>query len=901
MLKVKDLRDSFIKFFEERNHKIVPSSSLIPKDDPTLLFTTAGMVQFKPMFAGAVKPDYIRAATVQKCLRTSDLENVGKTKRHCTFFEMLGNFSFGDYFKKEAIEYAWDYSTKIIKFPEEQIWISIYEDDSEAAALWHKHIGVPEKKIIRLGKKDNFWGPAGDSGACGPCSELYLDRGAEFGCGKESCRPGCDCERFLEYWNLVFNQFYQDETGKQTPLKQVGIDTGMGLERLATLVQGVDSIYHTDELKALVEFICRETGAKYNGDNISAINVMVEHLRTLTFAIADGAYPSNEGRGYVLRRILRRALRFERQIGIKEPFLYRMVDPLVAIMDAYYPETKTAAKNIKAVIEGEENRFLETLDNGMDRLDEILSVGGSQTLGGLKMKGSISQTHPPDLAKSSQKEISGNDAFLLYDTYGFPLEMTIEIAGEKGFGVNIEDFKKEMEKQRERGKSSWKSGGSSPAFGAGFDSIAKNLKDTVFKGYDHDRLESEIQFLLTDDGQVKSISAGGKGKIITAETPFYGESGGQIGDTGRITAKTGAEFRVDDTQRFNKAFIHIGEVIKGEIKSGDSVNIEIDTVRRNLIRANHTATHLLQAALRRVLGDHVHQAGSLVEPSRFRFDFSHFSGLSSAEIDEIENIVNEKIWEALPVKTEIMNIKEAVKSGALAVFDEKYEDTVRVVSAGDFSKELCGGTHVDNTAKIGVLKIIREGSPGAGLRRIEGITLKGVFERFKFQENMLKEIGQELNIPEAEYSKRVKDISERLSKLEKELDKFKTKNLISDLDFIVKKAVDINGVRFISHEFSNVNIDELRKMSDSIKSTGTESVVCFGSALGEKALLLCSATNSAVSNKGVDCGAIIKEISKHVGGSGGGRKDMAQAGGKNPDGINKALVEALNVAKKMIK
>lgn len=875
MLKVKDLRESFLNFFEERDHRIVPSSSLIPKDDPTLLFTTAGMVQFKPMFAGTVSLEYTRAATVQKCLRTSDLENVGRTKRHCTFFEMLGNFSFGDYFKKEAIEFSWDYSTGIIEFPKDDIWISIYKDDDEAFELWHKHIGVPENKIVRLGREDNFWGPAGDTGACGPCSELYLDRGPEFGCGSKSCKPGCDCERFLEYWNLVFNQFYKDENENYLPLKQVGIDTGMGLERLATLVQSVDSIYQTDELYSLVEFVCNKAGVKYEGDNITPINVMVEHLRALTFAIADGAYPSNEGRGYVLRRILRRGLRFERLIGITDPFLYTMVDPLISIMKKYYPETEKAAKNIKGVIEGEEKRFLETLENGMDRLAEIIKYN----------------------KKNNLKEISGNDAFVLYDTYGFPLEMTVEIAAEEGYKIKIDEFDAEMEKQRERGKQSWKSGES--GLERAFEEAAREAGDTVFKGYDDDEARSKIRVLISNNEISGSLDEGNRGCIITEETPFYGEAGGQIGDTGKIYSGSGSLFTVEDTQRFNKTFIHIGIVEKGSFKKGESVKMEIDSLRRNLIRANHTATHLLQAALINRLGDHVHQAGSLVEPARFRFDFSHFSALSPEDIEHIERTVNEKIWEANPVKTEIMNIDEATAGGAIAVFDEKYEETVRVVSVPGFSKELCGGTHVDNTAKIGGLRILREGSPGAGMRRIEAITSKEIYERLKFQDRILGEIGEELNTTEGEFVKKIRDTVAKLSKLEKEFEKIKTRNILSDVESIMKDAITADGVKIIVRQFDGVDANEIRKISDSVRSKEQCSVVGFGSKVDGKAILLFAATAKAV-EKGVKCGAVVKEVSQYVDGKGGGRDDMAQAGGKSPYGIERALNEAVEIIKKMV-
>ncbi len=872
---IKDLRNSFIEFFKERDHRIVPSSSLIPKDDPTLLFTTAGMVQFKPMFAGTVKLEYTRAASIQKCFRTSDLERVGKTKRHCTFFEMLGNFSFGDYFKKEAIEYAWDYSTKVIGFPKNDIWVSIYQLDDEAFDIWKTHIGVSEKKIVRLGKEDNFWGPAGDSGACGPCSELYLDRGPAFGCGSPDCKPGCDCERFLEYWNLVFNQFFQDIDGNQRPLPRTGIDTGMGLERLATLVQKVDSIYDTDELKRMVEFVINKSGVEYSGKAIASINTMVEHTRALTFAIADGAYPSNEGRGYVLRRLIRRALRFARIIGIHEPFLFSMVDPLASIMGDHYPEIKTAAPNVKNILEGEEKRFLETLENGMDRLNETIAT----------------------LRKSGNTVISGYDAFILHDTFGFPLEMTMEIAGEEGMTVDTAGFEMEMAAQRERGKKSWK--GTDTSREKLFDALHQNAGTTEFLGYEHESTDSEIIALSSQSEMTTHLSEGDEGMIVTAKTAFYGESGGQVGDTGRIISADASVFEVYDTRKVGGTIIHLGKVVQGAFAPGVKVRTEINVVRRNLIRANHTSTHLLNAALHRVLGNHVKQSGSVVDPSRLRFDFTHFSALSLEEIEEVERIVNEKVWEAHPVSTEIMDIEKAMQSGAFAVFDEKYEDTVRVVSVPGFSKELCGGTHVDNTGKIGVFKIIREASPGAGLRRIEAVTLKGLLDRYNSYNGIIAGLSKTLNITEDGLLKKSEELAAKVHALEKELEKIKFNNLASNVDSLIAKAVLKNGVKIIHKDMGNADIDELRKISDLIRAKEQNAAVLFGSRHEGKALLLFAATKKAV-EAGIDCGAIIKEASKLVGGGGGGRKEMAQAGGKEPEKLPEAILEAARIAELMI-
>ncbi len=876
MLKVMDLRTSFVDFFRERGHRIVPSSSLVPKDDPTLLFTTAGMVQFKPMFAGTVELEYTRASSVQKCLRTSDLENVGKTKRHLTFFEMLGNFSFGDYFKKEAMRYAWDFSTEVIGFPKEKIWATVYQDDDEALELWNKYIGIPEERIVRLGKADNFWGPAGDSGACGPCSELYLDRGEAFGCGSPDCRPGCDCERFLEFWNLVFNQFNQDINGNFHPLPRTGIDTGMGLERLATLVQGVDSVYETDEFRSLTDFISKESGLPYEGKNIIPMRVMAEHARSLTFAMSDGVYPSNEGRGYVLRRILRRGLRFSRLIGIKEPFLYRICDPIVETMGSFYPEIKEPLKNVKAVIESEEKRFLETIENGMDRLEEI-------------MKG---------LKHSGGKTISGRDMFVLYDTFGFPVEMTNEIAAEQGLATDLKGFEAEMNIQRERGKNSWK--GADTGLAKHFEAAARKCGDTSFKGYENETCKTQITGIFGRNGEISFMNAGDEGFLVLKETPFYGESGGQVGDHGKIFSDSGALFIVEDTKKLNKTFLHIGHVEQGSFREGDYVSAEIDIIRRNLIRANHTSTHLLQAALRKVLGPHVKQAGSIVDQDHLRFDFSHFSPMTQEELAEVERTVNEKIWENIPVTTTEMDLKTAVASGAMAVFDEKYEDHVRVVGVGDFSRELCGGTHVDNTGKIGLFHILKEMSPGAGIRRIEAATLKGVLDRYADRERTVKTVAEKLNASENDLLKRLEDVLERNRALEKEIKKIKNDSLASAAGDLSADAQEISGVKIISKALEGVDVKSMMTMADSIKGKEQSALILLGSVLDGKAFLFYTATKAAV-EKGADCGALIKKTSSIAGGNGGGSREKAQAGGKNPSALNEALNEAVKAAAEQLK
>ncbi len=875
-MKVKDLRDSFIDFFKQKEHRIIPSSSLVPKDDPTLLFTTAGMVQFKPMFAGTVDLEYTRAATIQKCLRTSDLENVGRTKRHMTFFEMLGNFSFGDYFKEEAIQYAWDYSTDVIGFKPENIWVSIYLDDDEAFEIWNKKIGLPADKIVRLGKEDNFWGPAGDTGACGPCSELYYDRGDTFGCNSKDCKPGCECERFLEYWNLVFNQFFQDESGNLNPLPKTGIDTGMGLERLATLIQNVDSVYDIDEMQQLIGVVAKDSGKSYEGENIIPMRVVVEHARALTFAMSDGIYPSNEGRGYVLRRILRRSLRYTRQLGFTKPYVYTLVDHILNIMGPYYPTLKDSAKNIKNVIESEEKRFLETIENGLERLEDILKT----------------------LKEQGKTIISGKDAFQLYDTFGFPLEMTQEIAEERACSVDLTEYEKEMEEQRQRGKESWK--GSEGTSEQTFMEIASMAGDTVFTGYTENGTKTAIDILFADNKLQDSLDEGEAGIIITEESSFYGESGGQVGDTGKIISSNGANFQVSDTKIVNKTIMHIGKMISGSMKKGETVTTTFDEIKKNLIKANHTATHLLQAALKNVLGEHVKQAGSLVDPERLRFDFSHFNAMTEAEIKSVEDAINSKIWENIAVKSQEMELETAMKKGATAMFDEKYEDTVRVVHVDDFSMELCGGTHVASTGEIGLFKIIKESSPGAGVRRIEGQTLKGILDRYNELEEIVSILIKKVNVTEKDLAKKVEDIIDHNKVLEKEMTKLKTEAVTSDSDSLLKAADEMSGIKVIAKVFNDVDNNALRELSDSLREKEQKAVVLLGSAYGGKVLLLFAATKLAV-EKGVDCGALIKSVSKHVGGGGGGRKDMAQAGGKKPEGLQQSIDEAVNLLKDMIK
>ncbi|MQY67050.1 MAG: alanine--tRNA ligase, partial [Dehalococcoidia bacterium] len=706
MMTSDQVRQAFLDFFKEKEHKIIPSSSLIPKGDPTLLLTTAGMVPFKPYFLGEEKPPSPRLASCQKCFRTTDIEAVGDSN-HLTFFEMLGNFSVGDYFKKEAIAWAWEFVTERLKLPAERLWVTIYLDDDESFGYW-REVGVPEDRILRFGEEDNYWGPAGDSGPCGPCSEIHYDFGEDVGCGKPSCRPNCDCGRFSEIWNLVFTQYNQDKKGKRAPLPEPHIDTGMGLERTAAAVNNKPSVYETDLFASLIDNISEFIGKKYGSDKATdkAMRVVVEHGRALTFLIADGVMPSNEGRGYVLRRLLRRTSLFGRRLGLDKPFIDKMTEATIELMGHIYPELKQRREFIQQVVESEEARFGETLNTGLELLDGIMEKAGGK------------------------KEISGTDAFKLYDTYGFPVELTAEIAADNGFSVDLDGFEREMGKQRERGRAA------QPKAQAGLDTIL--VKPTKFIGYYYQKegdlnKRVNIEETVLDGKQVDTIVQGQEAAIVLSETPFYGEMGGQVGDTGEIVGPSG-RFVVADTvygpHGASDATLHQGKVIEGSLKVGEEVEAIVDRERRMDIARNHTATHLLQFALRQVLGEHVQQRGSLVAPDHLRFDFSHLKALTDKQIAEVNGIVNEKIRQNLNVYDENLPYKEAIEAGAIALFDEKYGDTVRVLKIGKpiLSAELCGGTHVGSTGEIGYFHVVSEGSIGAGLRRIEAVTGRGAEE-----------------------------------------------------------------------------------------------------------------------------------------------------------------------------
>ncbi|TGJ98927.1 alanine--tRNA ligase [Leptospira langatensis] len=908
--KVSEIRKIFLNYFQEKGHTVVPSSSLLPAGDPTLLFTTAGMVQFKPLFTGAVELPYTRATSAQKCLRTTDLENVGKTERHCTFFEMLGNFSFGDYFKEEAIEFALDCSVNRLGFPIEKIWITVFENDDEAEKIWLSK-GIPKERITRLGKKDNFWGPAGDSGACGPCSELYLDRGPEKGlpdCGvKYECRPGCDCDRFLEFWNIVFNQFNQDTEGNLHPLKQTGIDTGSGLERVALLLQGVDSVYDTDELREIISEVEKISGKTYEGSTKVPFRVITDHIRSALFTVSDGIFPDRTGRGYVIRRLIRRAVLFARKLDLKEPFLYKLVKPVATIYKERYPDLEKHISSVERTLLAEEELFLKTLEIGLEKIEALVLK--------TKLEGS-------DI-------FSGKDSFLLYGTYGFPAEMTEEIVAEHGLSFDKNGFEEELEKDRQSSRETWKANKVSLFTGIKTDK-------TEFLGYDALEAESEISFIFADNKQVPSLKEGEAGVLVFKSSPFYPEGGGQVGDTGFIR-KGSSVFKVLDTQKENDIILHIGSVLSGSFSEGDKARLEVEKERREKLRFHHSGTHLLNGALRSLLGNHVLQKGSIVSPDYLRFDFSHPSPLSIEEIRNIESWVNESIVRHIPVQTEVLAIEDAKKTGAVAAFDEKYGDKVRVLKMGDRSLEFCGGTHVVNTGDIGYFFIKKESSPGAGNRRIEAVAGPVVIETFlnRFAElteavqNLNLKIKEELgaegtslsiktNVPGPDEVRALfaskgadavvtfRDLSERLSlELEETQSKFlKEKKNRESRDFennpevlnqVLSEAKSIGTTKIVSYIFDSKDAKALKGLSDNLKVREKEIVAILASKNAEDASIVVTCSPS-IAGKKVHCGDLVKAACEILGGKGGGKPDMAQGGGKEVSKIQEAVQLAFDKA-----
>ncbi|SEL99151.1 alanyl-tRNA synthetase [Syntrophus gentianae] len=866
----RDIRESFLKFFEGKGHTRVSSSSLIPKDDPTLLFTNSGMVQFKNAFLGLEDRGYTRATSCQKSVRAggkhNDLENVGFTARHHTFFEMLGNFSFGDYFKREAIAWAWEYLTDVMKLPKERLWATVYQDDDEAYRIWHDEMQVPAERIVRLGEKSNFW-MMGETGPCGPCSEIIYDQGEGTGCGSPDCHIECGCDRYLEVWNLVFTQFDRDEAGKLTPLPKPNIDTGMGLERLAAVVQGVKSNYDTDLFTPLIAAITQAANKPYgkNEEDDVSIRVIADHSRSVTFLIGDGILPSNEGRGYVLRRILRRAARHGKLLGLNRPFLHEMTEVVIEEMKDAYPDLLDKKSYITKVILNEEQRFMETLDAGLKILQEEVAR----------------------LKEAGKTVIPGDIVFRLYDTFGFPTDLTADIVRKDGLTLDEEGFQRAMEIQREKARESWKGSGEE-AVSALYQRLPGQGVTTLFVGYEGVcEAKSQVTALLHKDVLVEELGEGEDGELIVAETPFYGEIGGQVGDTGTIEGKDFV-FEVQDTRRpLDNLISHIGTVRKGRVRKGDSVSLIVTEDKRRATEANHSGTHVLQAALKRVLGDHIKQSGSLVNAERLRFDFSHFSKIEDHELEQIENLANAVIRRNVPVVTRVLPIEEAMKTGATAVFDEKYGDRVRVVQMGDYSMELCGGTHIQRTGDIGFLKILHESAIAAGVRRIEAVTGREAVNHARQVEHELRKAANLIKANPSELSERVEKLIKNQRELEKELDTLKSRLAAKDSADLLSQAKEIKGIKVLTAAVNVPDAKTLRDFGDKLRDRLMSGIILIGSKAEGKAMLLCLVTKDLTDR--YSAGNIIREIAPVVGGKGGGRPDMAQAGGPNPDNLEQAL------------
>lgn len=875
---VNELRKMYLGFFEGKEHLVMKSFSLVPHNDNSSLLIMAGMAPLKPYFTGQEIPPRKRVATCQKCVRTVDIENVGKTARHLTFFEMLGNFSFGDYFKHEAIAWSWEFLTEVVGMEPERLYPSVYGEDDEAFNIWTNEIGVPAGKITRFyrdenGECDNFWEHG--AGPCGPCSEIYYDRGEEYGCGKPDCKVGCDCDRFMEVWNNVFTQFDGDGHGNYKELENKNIDTGMGLERLAVIVQGADSVFDIDTMKAIRDKICSLAGVTYQTDEIKDISIrlVTDHIRSSTFMVSDGIMPSNMGRGYVLRRLIRRAVRHGRKLGINHSFMAELAKTVINESKDGYPELADKREFILNVLSQEEDKFDKTIDQGLDILNEMQKK----------------------LEESGSKELPGRDAFKLYDTYGFPLDLTTEILAEKGCFVDEAGFKAAMEEQKKKAHDARKTTNYMGAEETVYQQLDTSLV-TEFTGYDRLVSDSVITALTTETEVVQALSDGEKGTIITSQTPFYATMGGQQADTGFITTD-GGKFQVTDVVNLQGGKTgHIGTVVEGMFKTGDTVTLMADSTNRMSTSKNHSATHLLQKALRIVLGTHVEQAGSYVDADRLRFDFSHFSAMTPEEIKRTEDIVNEQIAAGLEVRTDVMGIEEAKKTGAMALFGEKYGDSVRVVRMGDFSTELCGGTHVPNTSVISYMKIVSESGVAAGVRRIEALTGAGLIKYFNNIENELQKASQAAKSEPSQLFKKIQSMQEEIKSLHSENEKLKAKLASEAATDADSQIQEINGIKLLAMAVPDVDMNGLRSLGDQMKAKIGEGVVVLASEAGGKVSLLAMATDGAMA-KGAHAGNLIKEIASLVGGGGGGRPNMAQAGGKNPAGIPDAISKAAEIVK----
>lgn len=872
-----EIRSKFLEFFESKGHYVANSYSLVPNNDKSLLLINSGMAPLKNYFSGVEVPPSVRMCTSQKCIRTGDIENVGITARHATFFEMMGNFSFGDYFKRESIKWGWEFVTEWLNIPEDKIWVTVYEEDDDSYDIWAKEMNFPEERMVRLGKDDNFWEIG--TGPCGPCSEIYFDRGEEYGCDNPDCKPGCDCDRYLEFWNHVFTQFDRDEEGNYSLLENKNIDTGMGLERMGCIMQGVDTIFEVDTIKSILEAVEKLTGVKYgeNPKNDISIRIITDHIRAVTFLVSDGVLPSNEGRGYVLRRLLRRAALHGKLLGVKELFLQKLIDEVIKVNDKAYPVLVEKESYIKKVVGIEEEKFNETIDQGTEILNSYIEV----------------------LKNEGKTVLSGQEAFKLYDTYGFPIDLTKEILEEEHLSVDEEAFNEEMEKQKERARNargnmdgeSWKE-----------DPLSKleSTVDSTFNGYSEIYGEGTIEAIVKDDELVQSAEEGDKVSIVLDNTTFYPEGGGQVGDCGLITNENLVLEVLNTKKGANNSIKHIGIIKSGRISNGDKVKTLVDRETRMSAARNHSATHLLHKALREVLGEHVNQAGSLVTPERLRFDITHFEAISNEELKVIEEKVNNVILSSLDIKCDIMNIKEAKEKGATALFGEKYGDEVRVVSMGDYSTELCGGTHLTNTSQVGMFKILSEGGVAAGVRRIEAITGKAVYEYLKERDGIISEVCVNLKSKEDNLIQRISSLLEENKNLSKELHDMKAKMSLQSVDSIFDSKVEVNGVNLITNKFEGMDMDTLRETADNLRDKLGSGVVVLANVVDDKVNFVVTATKDVL-DKGIHSGNIVREVAKIAGGKGGGRPNMAQAGASDVSKVDQALSYASEVIKTQVK
>ncbi|MGO1652167.1 alanine--tRNA ligase [Senegalia sp. (in: firmicutes)] len=867
-----EIRKKYLDFFEKKDHLIVRSFPLVPKDDKSLLLVNAGMAPLKPYFLGTKEPPRKRMATCQKCVRTGDIENVGKTDRHGTFFEMLGNFSFGDYFKREAINWAWEFMTEELNISKELLWISVYLDDDEAYNIWKDEIGVSEKKLVRMGKEDNFWEL--EVGPCGPSSEIYIDRGEKYGCGDENCKAGCECDRYVEVWNLVFSQFDKDEMGNYKTLPSPNIDTGMGLERITAVLNDADNIFEIEPIKSIINKIEEITNVKYKEKDKSdvSIRVITDHIRAMVFLASDGVIPSNEGRGYVLRRLIRRASRHGKLLGLKDSFLYNLADIVIDNFKEFYDNLEVKKVQIKKIIQIEEQKFQETIDQGIEILKDYIL----------------------EMQNKNQKTLNGYKAFKLYDTYGFPLDLTKEILEDEGLDVNEEDFNKEMENQKNRARNAREKGSKSDWDNQNNLSLDKSIK-TKFEGYENLSSKSKVIAIIKENQSIESLKENERGYIILENSPFYGESGGQVGDKG-IFENDNFKGNVIDTQKNEEKLLHLVKVEHGNISLNDTIYTKVDKDRRIDIARNHSATHLLHKALKEVVGEHVNQAGSLVTDERLRFDFTHFEALTKEELMYIEKKVNDKIWESLEVSVVETSIDKAKELGASALFDSKYGENVRMIKMGEYTIELCGGTHVNNISQIGIFKIISESGIASGVRRIEAITARKVYENIIDMDNTLEALSETLKSNKDNVLEKAKSYVEEVKSLQKQIDSLNSKIANSKLDNILDGVFNIDGINIVTKKVDEIDVEGLRQLGDKIKERLDKSIIVLATDKDDKVNFIATATSDAV-KRGIHCGNIIREVAKATGGGGGGRPNMAQAGGKYASKID----EALNLVETLVK